>query len=123
MWASNLLGLNQSHEKILDYAFELFSIIEPHVEAHTVEQFSIAEAARILDHRKVETHKYLNNWSSTGRKNYVTAVLGQFFEQFGECDFDEHLLNWEQIKIKRPVREFLNQKINRALGANNANVK
>jgi len=115
MWASNILGLNQSHSELLEYSFELFSTLEPHVEAHTVEQYSIAEAARILHFEKYQAHRYLSNWSSTGRKNYVTPVLDEFFHRYGENNFNEHLLNWRSIKIKRPIIKFINQKLNKTL--------
>lgn len=113
MWASNILGLNQSHRELLEYAFELFSTLDPHVEAHTVEQYSIAEAARILNFEKHEALRYLSNWSSTGRKNYVTPVLDEFFQRYGENNFNEHLLNWRHIKIRRPILKFINQKLNK----------
>lgn len=115
MLNSSIVGLHVSDVELLAEAFELFRVLEPLVEAHTVEQFSLAEVLR-----KNKSHvefgcSYTRDWSSIGRKNYVTPLLQHFFSQYGEHDFAKHLTVWNQIKVKRPPGTFLLQKYNRIL--------
>jgi len=115
MWASNILGVLSDQVDLISGAFELFSSLEHHVAAHTVEQFSVSEISRISGIQKLEGKNYLSDWSSTGRKNYVTPILREFFARYGETDFDTHLANWNHIKIRRPFVTLLKQKIRKKL--------
>ena len=97
--------------RVIDDAFELFSLIEPHVVAHTVEQFSIAEVTRLLGYKKVEGKRFLNNWSSVGGKNYVTPLLEDFFKRYGETNFEDHIKRWAEVKTRRPLVTLIKQKL------------
>lgn len=111
MWASNIIGLTQYNYNLIEKAHELFENLEPDVDAHTVEQFSVSETLRLHRHEKYEARNWFSNWSSSGRKNYVTPVLKSFFAKYGEHDFDSHLAMHSNLQVKRPLRIMLKQKL------------
>lgn len=111
MWGSALIGISHSQKQILTDAFDLFRSITPLVDAHTTEQFALAEVARIRKMHKHQGKSFVGNWSSTGKKNYVTPQLNQFFSATGEHDFEHHLNRWNEIKVHRPLSVFINQKV------------
>lgn len=113
MWGSNIIALPSKWSKLISEAHDLFSYLEPLVDAHTVEQFSVAETLRLKGIKKIPAKRYLQSWSSTGRKNYVRVQLADFFDRYNEDDFSEHLNRWREIKIRRPLFTLLNQKIKR----------
>jgi hypothetical protein len=115
MLNSSIIGLHIKDISILQKAFALFSVLEPLVEAHTVEQFALGETFNMEQFVLTMGDKYTSDWSSIGRKDYATPVLADFFNEFGETAFSEHLKNWQRIKIQRPFRVFASQKINRWL--------
>jgi hypothetical protein len=124
MLNSSIIGLHVSDVGLLDEAFKLFSVLEPLVEAHTVEQFSLAEALRRHRFHVEFGRSHTRDWSSIGRKNYVTPLLQSFFIQYGEHDFSRHLTLWNQIKVKRPLRTLLRQKYQRLVSKlNEKNLK
>jgi hypothetical protein len=116
MYNSSIVGLHKSNIDLLARAFELFSALEPHVEAHTVEQFSLGETLRLNGVSVSFGSRYTRDWSSIGRKNYATPILKDFFETFGEHDFDTHLKQLDSIKIRRPLKTLIQQKIARLKG-------
>ena len=111
MWASNILGLPSNAWPLIDEALELFKALEPEVSAHTVEQFSISETLRFNNISKISGKQFLDDWSSTGRKNYVGPVLSNFFQKYGENNFDAHMDRWHAIQISRPIPIWLKQKL------------
>lgn len=115
MLNSSIIGLHLSDVTVLDEAFKLFNALEPLVEAHTVEQFSLAEVFRRHDFNVEFGRSHTRDWSSVGRKNYVTPLLQSFFAQYGEHDFSRHLTFWNQIKVKRPFKTLLFQKFDRTV--------
>lgn len=110
---SAVLGIHRSDIQILDLAFDLFCALEPLVDAHTVEQFAISESLRLNRVQVSYSRHMTGNWSSSGKKDYATAVLSDFFEKFGETDFDSHMEYWTKIRIRRPLHIVLAQKIER----------
>ena len=116
MYNSSIIGLHKDNIDLLARAFELFSALEPHVEAHTVEQFSLGETLRLNGVSVSFGSRYTRDWSSIGRKNYATPILKDFFETFGENDFDTHLKQIDSIKIRRPLTTLIPQKIARLKG-------
>ncbi len=118
MLNSSIVGLHKKNIEILVEAFELFSVLEPLVNAHTVEQFALGETFRVnkIDVKFGST--YTRDWSSIGRKNYATPILKQFFEKYGENDFEKHLKNLSSIVIRRPLKTLLKQKLARFRGLN-----
>jgi hypothetical protein len=116
MYNSSIVGLHKKNIDLLARAFELFSALEPHVEAHTVEQFSLGETFRLNGVSVSFGSRYTRDWSSIGRKNYATPILKDFFETFGENDFDTHLKQIDSIKIRRPFKTLIQQKIARLKG-------
>jgi len=116
MYNSSIIGLHKNNIDLLARAFELFSVLEPHVDAHTVEQFSLGETLRLNGVSVSFGSRYTRDWSSIGRKNYATPILKEFFEKFGENDFDTHLKHIGSIKLTRPLRTLIQQKIARLKG-------
>lgn len=116
MYNSSIIGLHKNNIDLLARAFELFSALEPHVEAHTVEQFSLGETLRLNGVSVSFGSRYTRDWSSIGRKNYATPILNDFFETFGENDFDTHLKQVNSIKINRPLKTLIQQKFARLKG-------
>ena len=118
MLNSSIVGLHKKNIEILVEAFRLFKVLEPLVNAHTVEQFALAETLRV---NKIEVKfgsAHTRDWSSIGRKNYATPILKQFFEKHGENDFEKHLENLDSIVIRRPLKTLLKQKLARFRGLN-----
>lgn len=113
MYGSAIIGMSRENVELMNHAFELFRVLSPRVEAHTVEQFALSECLRMRGLKVTEGKRYTNNWSSTGKKNYATPVLAKFFEKEGENEFEAHMKRWESIKINRPMLELVKQKINR----------
>ena len=116
MYNSSMIGLHKNNIDLLARAFELFSALEPHVEAHTVEQFSLGETLRLNGVCVSFGSRYTRDWSSIGRKNYATPILKEFFEKFGENDFNTHLKQIDSIRITRPLKILIQQKIARLKG-------
>lgn len=116
MYNSSIVGLHKENTKLLAQAFELFSALEPHVEAHTVEQFSLGETFRTNGISVTFGSRYTKDWSSVGRKNYATPLLKDFFEAYGENDFSTHLQHLDTISIQRPFKILIQQKIERLKG-------
>lgn len=113
MYGSAIIGMCRKHLDLINDAFDLFKVLSPYVQAHTVEQFSLSECLRLNKVEVFEGRKYTNDWSSTGKKDYLTPILAQFFEKEGEHEFNAHLEKWQSIPLRRPVQEFFKQKINK----------
>lgn len=113
MWGSAIIGIQHSNSELLKKAFCLFQHLAPLVNAHTIEQFALSETARLERLNAHPSRKFVENWSSIGKKNYVTPILRHFFTKYGEHDFDTHLEKVSEIKIRRPVSVLLRQKLNR----------
>jgi len=113
MWGSAIVAASRDHIPALEKAYEIFKNLEPIVPAHTVEQFALSEAFRLSKINITAGKKLVDDWSSIGRKNYASPVLKEFFSKYGENNFSEHLENWQNIRIKRPLKTLINQKIKR----------
>lgn len=113
MLNSSIVGLHKNNIEILVEAFQLFSVLEPLVNAHTVEQFALSETLRVNKFDVKFGSSYTRDWSSIGRKDYATPILKQFFERHGENDFEKHLANLDSLVIKRPLKTFVKQKLAR----------
>ena len=113
MWGSAIIGIDNSNGHLLGEAFDLFKLLSPHVKAHTVEQFSLAETFRAHKIKPVAAKHLVDHWSSIGKKNYATPLLAEFFAIYGEHDFNAHLNRVNLIQIKRPLSVLLKQKIDR----------
>ena len=113
MYGSAIIGMCHKHLDLINDAFDLFKVLSPYVQAHTVEQFSLSECLRLNKVEVFEGRKYTNDWSSTGKKDYLTPILAQFFEKEGEHEFNAHLEKWKSIPLRRPAQEFFKQKINK----------
>lgn len=111
MRGSACVGFCQHHDKLITVAIELFEKMSPMVKAHTVEQFALSETLRMSNISVHYANNYIQGWSTTGRKNYVTPVLADFFKLHGECDFKTHLREWSSINLKRPFSVLLKQKL------------
>lgn len=111
MYGSAIIGISTEHFNYLDQAFSLFSTLESEVEAHTVEQFALAEVARLRGLNVGFAHKLTDNWSSTGKKEYITPILKHFFDTYGETDFENHRVMVHRIRVSRPVLTIAKQKI------------
>jgi len=113
MWRSSIIGIEHSNSYLLEEAFDLFKLLSPHVEAHTVEQFALAETLRTHKIKPLAGKHLVDHWSSIGKKNYATPLLAEFFSTYGEHNFNAHLNHLNQIQIKRPISVILKQKIDR----------
>ena len=113
MWGSAIIGIDHSNSGLLEKAFDLFKLLSPHVRAHTIEQFALAETLRAHKIKPLAAKRLVDHWSSIGKKNYATPLLAQFFATYGEHNFNAHLNRVNQIQIKRPLSVLLKQKIDR----------
>ena len=113
MWGSATVGIHHENSQLLFDAFSLFEKLSPIVNAHTVEQFALSEAARIGGYCRKSAKKYIGDWSSIGRKNYATPILDGYFKSHGEHDFAKHLATFKQINLRRPLLTLIQQKYER----------
>ena len=113
MWGSAIIGIEHSNSYLLEEAFDLFKLLSPHVKAHTVEQFALAETLRTNEIKPIAAKYFVDHWSSIGKKNYATPLLAEFFATYGEHNFNAHLDCVNQVKIKRPISVLLKQKFDR----------
>jgi hypothetical protein len=113
MWGSAIIGIDHSNSHLLEKAFDLFKLLSPHVKAHTVEQFALAETLRLHEIKSIAAKHLVDHWSSIGKKNHATPILADFFATYGEHNFSAHLGYVNQIQIKRPISVLLKQKIDR----------
>ena len=113
MWGSAIIGIDHSNVYLLEEALDLFKLLSPHVKAHTVEQFALAETLRAHDIKTLAAKHLVDHWSSIGKKNYATPLLAEFFATYGEHNFNAHLNYVNQIQIKRPISVLIKQKIDR----------
>lgn len=112
MWGSAIIGISHSNKYILSQAFDLFCQLSPNVKAHTAEQFALSETIRFRHRKNIFSAKHLvDNWSSTGKKEYATPVIEAFFAKYGGHDFDSQLRHVHEIRINRPFSTLLKQKI------------
>lgn len=113
MWGSATIGIHHENSQLLSDAFSLFEELSPIVDAHTVEQFALSEVSRIGGYSRKNAKKYIEDWSSIGRKNYATPILDEYFKSHGEHDFTRHLATFKQIRLQRPVLTLIQQKFER----------
>jgi hypothetical protein len=113
MWGSATIGIHHENSQLLLDAFSLFEELSPIVDAHTVEQFALSEISRIGSYSRKNAKKYIGDWSSIGRKNYVTPILDEYFKSYGENDFARHIATFKRIKIRRPLLTLIQQKYER----------
>lgn len=113
MWGSAIVGMKTSQADLILEAYDLFVQMAPLVQAHTVEQFALSEVLRLRGFNRYEGKKFVSNWSSIGKKNYATVQLQNFFNKYGETDFEAHLRHWREIQIHRPLGVLLSQKVER----------
>ena len=113
MWGSALIGIHHKNRSLLLDAFELFKKISPRVAAHTCEQFALAETLRLNNKKILAAKPFTANWSSTGRKNFVTPLLAAYFGKYGEKNFQLHLSTFHEIRLIRPLSVLFKQKIAR----------
>lgn len=112
MLNSRVLGMTQSNRNLLNFAYELFTQIEPLVDAHTVEQFSISEASRIKGLNVQFAKKLTSDWSSTGRKNYATPIINNFFDHRTSHSFTELVKDAGELDLRRTFKTLIRQKFN-----------
>lgn len=113
MMNSRIIGIEKSQISILERSFELFAKIEPLVDAHTVEQFTLGEICRIENITITLGKRYTGDWSSIGKKDYATPLLADFFAEYGMQPFEKQLKFVQEVKIERPLNVFLRQKTQR----------
>ena len=118
MLNSRVLGISQDNLELLEFAYDLFTNIEPLVDAHTVEQYSVSEAARINGFTVQFAKGSVADWSSTGRKNYVSPIINEFFFGTNNRKFNELVNEAEKLNIKRTLKVLVNQKVNHKLFRN-----
>ena len=68
MWGSAIIGIDHPNSYLLKEAFDLFKLLSPHVKAHTVEQFALAETLRAYEIKPVSAKHLVDHWSSIGKK-------------------------------------------------------
>ncbi len=69
MWGSAIIGIDHSKGHLLEEAFDLFKLLSPHIRAHTVEQFALAETLRAHEIKPIAAKNLVDHWSSIGKKN------------------------------------------------------
>jgi len=110
MIGSATIGIATRNYHLLSDVYDLFLKMSPLVNAHTVEQFCFAEIFRINNVKLIFSSKYLQDWSTSGKKNYVTPLLHQFFSKYGQLNFSKQVDVIENLSFSRPLKFLIRQK-------------
>jgi len=110
MWGSALVCLTKDSNEIIENALELYMELVGHISAHTIEQFALGESLRLRGISIEPACNYVNHWSTGGRKAHMEPQIQNFFAQYGEDDFKQHLNQINKIKLRRPFLEILLRK-------------
>jgi len=110
MIGSATIGIAAQNYHLLPDVYELFLRISPIVNAHTVEQFCFAEIFRLNNIKLIFSSRYLQDWSTSGKKEYVTPMLFEFFSKYGHLDFRCQVNEVEKLSFSRPLGFLIRQK-------------
>jgi len=113
MWGSLLIGLHREMLPILALADEIMLALLEVVSAHTVEQFSLAEALRIRGVATAATRSRVSHYSTSGKKAYARTALGEFFGTYGGRPLDEQVAAARPAIPRRPLAALARQKLGR----------
>ena len=111
MWGSLLIGLHREMRPVLEQADEIALALLKVVSAHTVEQFSLAEALRIRGVTISGTRGRVSHYSTSGRKKYAREVLDAFFAVHGDLPLDEQIASARPTLPRRPLGALIRQKV------------
>jgi heptosyltransferase-3 len=111
MWGSLLIGLHREMRAVLDLADEITMAMLDVVTAHTVEQFSLAEALRIRGVTIAGTRSRVSDYSTSGKKEYARAALEEFFAAHGSLPLEEQIAAARPTLPRRPLRALIRQKV------------
>ncbi|MGF1721733.1 hypothetical protein L4D20_17020 [Vibrio kyushuensis] len=103
MWNSGVIGISRSMSHSIDYADELIlGMMEASCKAHTIEQFALSEALT-KDYKLNAARTYVNDYSTSGQKNWAKIVLERFFSEHGNKPFEEQVQLAKVVSFKRPL--------------------
>jgi hypothetical protein len=104
MWGSAIIASASSAIiDILDDAYFLISNWINLVESHTIEQFALAECAKIHGLRLSELKKTTQHYSTSSRKQHAIKILNQYRDTLYSPEA-------KNPNISRPIHEILRQK-------------
>ena len=112
MWGSLLYGFKVSNRSILDTADDITLCLLEHVNAHTIEQFSLTEAFR-GDHQIFESKSFVKHYSTSGKKRHAITVLTEFFESHSHASFEDLKRLSKQVKLSRNFFQLLRSRYER----------
>ncbi|WP_047049104.1 hypothetical protein [Vibrio mexicanus] len=107
MWNSGVIGVSRSMMSNIDYADNLIlGMMELDCQAHTIEQFALSEAL-VRDFQLSPAREYVNDYSTSGQKNWARIVLQRFFEENGDKPFEEQVELAKTLSFRRPLSEVI----------------
>ena len=112
MWGTLLWGFEVSNRSVLDHADDIMLCLLNHVDAHTIEPFSLTEAIK-SDHRLFESKDFVEHYSTSGKKRHALAVLEKFFESHRGASFAELKAHSKQLKLSRNMIQLLRSRYER----------
>lgn len=111
MWGSAIIGLHRDMAPALDLADRIQLALLDVVEAHTIEQFALAEALRINGIQISAARHGVIDYSTFGKKLHARTVLDRFFAEFGRRPLREQVEAARPGLMRRPLGALLRQKL------------
>lgn len=107
MWNSGVIGVTRSMMNNVDYADDLIlGMMHLDCQAHTIEQFALSEALA-KDFELSPARDHVNDYSTSGQKNWARIVLQHFFDENGDKPFETQVQLAKEISFKRPLSEVI----------------
>jgi hypothetical protein len=110
LWGSLMVGIMPNMKPSLDWADKLMLKFYELVPSHTIEPFSLSETL-LKKYKIVEGKEFVSLYSTSRKRQYVKKVLSNFFEINSKTSYVEKIRLAQTIKLKRPIRIVLKQRI------------
>lgn len=79
MWGSAVIGMKVAHCSVLRQADELMLSLIDRIDAHTVEQFSLAQTANAAGLKLIPTNGKTKHFSTSSRRRFAQKILESIF--------------------------------------------
>ncbi len=110
MWGSLLIGVTIKMRKSIDLADQIMLKLLDIVPAHTIEQFSLAEALK-KEFKIVEGKNFIKTYTTKRMKENAQAILAAFFYENQFSSFDYKVQRSHKIKFRRPLLTIIKQRL------------
>lgn len=113
MWGSAIIGIPAlAHYSIKDADLLMSNLVETldSDKAHTIEQLSLVEILK-KDFRVIEGKKYINIYSTSGKKNFALKEINNFLKENNRMDIKSLSEKSLRVNIERSIFQIIKDKL------------